>query len=66
VLYVGLILTGLLVLSCRSREESTGAVAMPVHVEAVAVKVAELQQAIPAVGLKLPAESYRSISLRGR
>jgi len=67
VLYVGLILTGLLVLSCRSREESTGAVAMPVHVEAVAVKVAELQQAIPAVGsLSSPQETVVAPQIAGR
>ena len=67
VLYIGLILAVLLILSCRSREESTGAVAMPVQVEAARVKVAELQQEIPAVGsLSSPQETVVAPQIAGR
>jgi membrane fusion protein (multidrug efflux system) len=67
VLYIGLILAVLLILSCRSREESTGAVAMPVQVEAARVKVAELQQEIPAVGsLSSPQETVVAPQIDGR
>jgi len=65
--YVGLILGLLLLLACRSREESMGAAAMPVHVEAAAVKVAELQQEIPAVGsLSSPQETVVAPQIDGR
>jgi membrane fusion protein (multidrug efflux system) len=66
-LYVGLILGLLLIQACQSREESMGAAAMPVHVEAAAVKIAELQQELPAVGsLSSPQETVVAPQIAGR
>ncbi len=66
-LYVGLILGLLLIQACRSGEESMGAAAMPVHVEAAPVKVAELNQEIPAVGsLSSPQETVVAPQIDGR
>ena len=67
VLYVGLILAVFLIASCRSRDESGSAGAMPVHVEAAPVKVAELQQELPAVGsLSSPQETVVAPQIAGR
>ena len=64
---VGLILGLLLMQACRSQEESMGAAAMPVHVEAAPVKVAALHQEIPAVGsLSSPQETVVAPQIDGR
>ncbi len=65
--YVGLILAMLIIPGCPRGEKSEVAVAMPVHVEAVPVKVAELQQEIPAVGsLSSPQETLVAPEISGR
>lgn len=67
VFYVGLILGMLLIPGCQSREETGGAGEMPVHVEAAPVKVADLQQELPAVGsLSSPQETVVAPQISGR
>ncbi|MEJ2168670.1 MAG: efflux RND transporter periplasmic adaptor subunit [Desulfobacterales bacterium] len=67
VLYACLIFGMLFIQGCQNREESESAVAMPVHVEAVLVKVADLQQELPAVGsLSSPQETVVAPQIAGK
>jgi membrane fusion protein (multidrug efflux system) len=67
VFYVGLMLGMLLIPGCQSREESGYDGEMPVHVEVAPVKVADLQQELPAVGsLSSPQETVVAPQISGR
>jgi len=67
VLYGSLILAVLLLTGCQRGARSGAAAAMPVHVEAAPVKLAELQQQIPAVGsLSSPQETLVAPQIAGR
>lgn len=66
-LLAGLVLAMLFIAGCRNREQSRAGGAMPVHVEAAAVKVADLKQELPAVGgLSSPQETVIAPQISGR
>jgi len=66
-LWACLILGMLLMQGCQIREESGSVVATPIHVEAAPVKVADLQQELPAVGsLSSPQETVVAPQIAGR
>jgi len=62
-----LVLGMLLMQGCQIREESGSTLAMPIHVEAAPVKVADLQQELPAVGsLSSPQETVVAPQIAGK
>jgi membrane fusion protein (multidrug efflux system) len=65
--YACLVFGMLLMQGCQIQEESGSAVATPVHVEAAPVKVADLQQELPAVGsLSSPQETVVAPQIAGK
>jgi membrane fusion protein (multidrug efflux system) len=66
-LYAWLVFGMLLMQGCQVREESGSTLAMPIHVEAAPVKVADLQQELPAVGsLSSPQETVVAPQIAGK
>jgi len=66
-LLIDLVLTMLVIAGCGNREQAGQGGAVPVHVEAAAVKVADLKQELPAVGsLSSPQETVVAPQISGR